>query len=734
MNIRKTDPGKRWAVLTTGILTFGMIWGGCVRGSSDPCTGADIIPGLADAEALFDQSRSGGFFDFPFPSDLQVNPGGTIDLDGFPTGSGFGKLLFDSYLETAGEITFGFGLNSPVYFRFSQPVLSCSVPGELADPSAGDPVFLVTLSGDPSFVPLQTRLVEEPGGDPFLTEHLLALLPEAGYPLESGKAYLAVITDRVLGGNGRPVRRSAAGNAFLNGEESALGDVLRLDAVRSRLAGLGVAEERVVAVTVFTTQDVVTQYRLLKESVDQVIDDGYLEITGWREVERMAYSVGTTPSGNEAIVLTVDYTNGEQSETYFAYETDHRDKTVEINQLNHPYRVFEGWINTVSFQGPGGKPFTTGGEFPIGDLDLDTGRMNFQSSGGELRLTSLPQPEPMRITVLIPHDGDGELLRECSVLVWDHGTGGSAYNPVQRVEPDDDGSRVLEILASHGVAVVSRDQPLFGKRYEVVDAGLNPWVTFYNFLNIGAFRDNFRQAGIDTYVLSRLVRSRLNDFLVQQGLAEAPDLLDPEPFLKFGHSLGGFTSQLALGFLSGEGFYREAFLSGAGGLIALFISDSLILRHLVQYPEVQALLPLLGLADVDDTITFPELLGAMSGIPAEVLDRVDRFHPLFGLFQTLVDPGDPINFSREVDIPVTYLMGIGDWQVPNSSTRALINAVADAELVECEPTGDYDPHYCTFREEEAFREWGEFFSRAAEAGFFFPGKESGRRGNPGKGK
>lgn len=720
MSIRKTDPGKRWVALAAGILACGMVGAGCDRGSSDPCAGADIDPALADAEALFDPARGGGFFDFPFPSDLQMNAGGTIDLSGYPTGSGFGQLLFDSYREAAREISFGFGLNSPVYFRFSQPVLACSVPEDLAKPSAEDPAFLVTLRGDPSFVPLRTRLIEDPGGDPFLADHLLALLPQAGYPLESGVTYLAVVSDRILGGNGRPVRRSSAGDAFFTGEENTLGEAFPLGAVRSRLAELGVAEERVVAATTFTTQDVVTQYRLLKESVDQVIDEGYLDITGWREAERITYTHGPTPSGHESIILTVDYTSGEQSHTYFAFETDHRDQVVEITPRDHPYRVFEGWIHTVSFQGPEGKPFTTGGEFPIGDLDLDTGRIHFQSVGGELQLTTLPQPEPMRITVLIPHDGEGELLRECPVLVWDHGTGGSAYNPVQRVEPDDDGTRVLEILASHGIAVVSRDQPLFGQRYEVVDAGLNPWVTFYNFLNIGALRDNFRQAGIDTYVLTRLVRARLNDFLVEQGLAEAPDLLNPDELLKFGHSLGGFTSHLALGFLSDEGIYRRAFLSGAGGLITLFISDSLILRHLVQYPEVQALLPLLGLEDVDDTITFPELLGAMSGIPADGLARVDRFHPLFGLFQTLVDPGDPINFSREVNVPVTYLMGIGDWQVPNSSTRALITGVADAELIECEPAGEYDPHYCTFREEEAFQEWETFFSGSAAAGFFSP--------------
>jgi hypothetical protein len=40
----------------------------------------------------------------------------------------------------------------------------------------------------------------------------------------------------------------------------------------------------------------------------------------------------------------------------------------------------------------------------------------------------------------------------------------------------------------------------------------------------------------------------------------------------------------------------------------------------------------------------------------------------------------------------------------------LVEAVADSTLVECHPTGNYDPHYCTFREEEAFKIIDSFFA------------------------
>ena len=52
--------------------------------------------------------------------------------------------------------------------------------------------------------------------------------------------------------------------------------------------------------------------------------------------------------------------------------------------------------------------------------------------------------------------------------------------------------------------------------------------------------------------------------------------------------------------------------------------------------------------------------------------------------------------------PETFVMGIGDWQVPNGATQALARATPDVEILECDALGDYDPHYCTYREETGF--------------------------------
>ncbi len=679
-------------------------------GGKDLCSGVKVDQTLPDAEPVFNSAGS-GFYDFPFPSDLRLTAAGTIDLAGFPTGQtgSIGSMILESYVKRAKEISFGFGLNAPVYFQLSGPILACSVPAGKDIPSSADPAFLVNLTGTPEFIPLETRWVESSGGDPFLADNLLILLPQAGHPLKSGQAYAAVLTNRIRGKNGKALTRSANFDNFWSGQNSALAGTLHLTELKSRLAELGLTEDKVVGLTVFTTQDAVGQYQLAKAAVDQALDDTYLNITKWHEVKKVVYYNGTTPSGKQSTILLVQYAEGGTSQTYLEYTPDHPGKTVTIDS-SYPYRVFEGWINTTSLQGPADKPFTATGTLPLSNLDLTTGRINFQKVGGEMQLVSVPQPEPMRITVLVPHDNQGNFLDNCPVLLWDHGTGGSAYNCVQRLNAEDDGPRVAKIIASHGVAIISRDQPLFGQRYEVVEQGLNSWITFYNFLNIGAFRDNLRQSGIDAYVLLRLLQTRLNGFLKQQGLTQSDHTLKTDALYKFGHSLGGFTSHFGLALSTGTNDYQKALLSGAGGLMGLFFSESKILSDLVSDPQIAAILPVLGLGNYQGTITFPILFGAAAGIPTASLSGVDRFHPIVGLFQILVDPGDPINFTGEIHIPVTYLMGIGDRQVPNSATRALAEAVADSKLVECHPTGDYDPHYCTFREEEAFKIIDEFFS------------------------
>ena len=78
------------------------------------------------------------------------------------------------------------------------------------------------LSGEIEFAPLEFRFGADRGGDPFLADNLLMILPRAGHPLKSGTTYLVVLSDRVRGANGKPLQRSAAFEDFWAGNNSGL--------------------------------------------------------------------------------------------------------------------------------------------------------------------------------------------------------------------------------------------------------------------------------------------------------------------------------------------------------------------------------------------------------------------------------------------------------------------------------------------------------------------------------
>ncbi|MCX5859956.1 MAG: hypothetical protein NT056_08700, partial [Proteobacteria bacterium] len=236
-------------ILAVGITLVLIQFPSC-GGEKNPCSGVKTDKTLPDAEPVFNSAGS-GFYDFPFPSDLRLTAAGTIDLADFPTGQtgSIGKMILDSYVTRAKEISFGFGLNAPVYFHLSQPILSCSVPAVKDIPSSADPAFLVNLTGTPEFIPLETRWVESSGGDPFLADNLLILLPKAGHPLKSGRAYAAVLTNQIRGKNGKVLTRSANFDNFWAGQNSNLTGTLHLAELKSRLAELGLPEDKVVGLT-----------------------------------------------------------------------------------------------------------------------------------------------------------------------------------------------------------------------------------------------------------------------------------------------------------------------------------------------------------------------------------------------------------------------------------------------------------------------------------------------------
>jgi len=214
-------------------------------------------PGAA-VEQVFEPAGP-SFYDMPFPFEPRRDADGTVSLAGFPFPPG--NALIESY-RVALERTPGFGINSGVFFKFDGDVDAASLP---ADPEAsrapGSSVFLIDIDtssperGERTPLWLEFRSV----GDAWRDDHLLALMPVPGLPLEPDTLYAAVVTDDLLGDDAQPVTPSAflermRAEAPQDTFESAALPLYR-KLWRQLEAFEGLSRDHVVAATVFRTGD-----------------------------------------------------------------------------------------------------------------------------------------------------------------------------------------------------------------------------------------------------------------------------------------------------------------------------------------------------------------------------------------------------------------------------------------------------------------------------------------------
>ncbi len=304
----------------------------------------------------------------------------------------------------------------------------------------------------------------------------------------------------------------------------------------------------------------------------------------------------------------------------------------------------------------------------------------------------------MRITVSIPKGPDGEPITDAKAMIWDHGTAGDAYNIVQRPNVADDGRALAQAFADAGWATIGRDATHYGSRYPLVDDGFTDGsLGFYNLVNLPAFRDNQRQTAVDGHVLLRYLEQRIDDDLPAGSI-------DADRVRRGGHSLGSVTSNLGM---AGEpDAYEGALLVGTGGDFTLYFLETGLLAG--QDPATISLIFGLFGAAVPDVVTTQSVAGAVLGLDEAAWGAIDRLHPLFTLFQTTMDPSDPMAVARAETGPAFVVIAPGDRQTPDFTAEALADALPDPTVRYCEARGDYDPHQCMWREPEGaalVREW-----------------------------
>jgi len=241
-----------------------------------PVAGADGGVASGPATALFELPRPGAptseFYALPFPNDLRRKTDGTIDLGGLAPYFAQNPLL-TSYLQIFSTKTPGFGTNAAIFFRFSTEIDPSTLPSPADSIGFGASVYLVDI--DPNSphrgerVPLRFRFEKFAGTS--IGADWLSCLPYPGFPLRRATTYAAVVTKRLHGADGTPVRRAADFDAIL----AASGGDATVAAARTTYApltawlgtyGADLAAD-VVDATVFTTQDPVTFMQKIRQVI-----------------------------------------------------------------------------------------------------------------------------------------------------------------------------------------------------------------------------------------------------------------------------------------------------------------------------------------------------------------------------------------------------------------------------------------------------------------------------------
>lgn len=643
---------------------------GCRPGA--PATPSTGVP------AIVDPSRAGHFFDAPFPDDALLDAQGFPDLAGFPTGgTPLAADLVAGWAWRLEQVAQGFGNQTPAWFRFEGPLaLPTDAEGRAStEGTASDPVLLIDVETGER-LPLDLRFTVDPGADPWLASDLLALAPRLGHPPRSGATLAAIVT--TAAGAARPAGWSPPALAL------------------QALERAGVQAEIAVA-TVYTVQDVTGQMRALVEDATARIEarGGFGEVQA-RRVRHIAYAPGLTPSGREATVLTVTFEDGSQELSYQS-PLDPEVSTHEIDMDAWPMAVWQMEIPILNYSGLEDRPYMSPGFAHVFDTERTSGWIRF--SGGQLQ--GAPDEEPMRVVVAIPKGPDGQPIEGAHTLLFDHGTGGTAWHAVQRRNALDRGDELAARMVAADVAIIGRDQPLYGTRYPLIDEGYDASLGFYNIVNLPAFRDNQRQGALEAWQLAMFVEHGLNDSL------EAGSV-QPRPLARLGHSLGSVT--LNVGAAAGPEAWSAAFLSGSGGGFTHYFLDTGLIEG-IDPSLLSGLFALLG-AQEPEEITTAAVLGAALALPEEDWERLDRLHPVLALFQWTMDPSDPMALARDQRVPSLLLLGEGDLQVPNFTSEALHEALPESTLVRCTPTADYDGHFCLHREEAAWEVFGAWLATA----------------------
>jgi dienelactone hydrolase len=572
-----------------------------------------------------------GLGSIPWPDELYRDEDGAIGIGRLPDeadGQGFLRTLRSSFSDLD-----GFGGVSPMYFFFNGRLRRDSIDE--------DSVFVIdfdTASPD-SFERIPVTVHYNAGANQ------LALKPAPGHPLRPGHLYAAVVTRRLRGNDGAPVRPST-GFAAIRDADTPPDDPLRARAyehyspVIAALVDQGYRRGDIVALAVFRVQSVRTDF----EEARQIIRSGE----------------------GDAVEISVLHAGSSLDDALGNPEPG----AVGIDAVGGAPHDHIGWMAHGTFSSP----------YFLSSTSKRHGKIERNDSG----LLRVKRIGLVPFTLWLPRESLLDTPAGLPLVIFQHDLQGER----------SEGLAVANALAGAGYAVVAVDAPFHGSRFDAPDVDrTNRFTGEGNPDGFGDVRDSrisrcYGGIGEDACGPFDLDGDGIVDFLhpfffrdaTRQGVFDLMSLVhlvqngDWSALAALDETLSGLVFDA-----DNVGFVGVGLGGEMGAILAAY------------EPAVDALVVAFGGGNVTANLVESPARSFLFDAFLDLVDRdrsevdFDGYHPGYwpelALWQTLVEGGDPLMHApalRGTPAAVLVTMVRDDEVVNNRTTEYLARAVGAA--------------------------------------------------------
>ncbi len=619
--------------------------------------GADAIP---------------GFLDVPFPSDAYLKDGHFVRT--FPGLERTFKNNSD-VLATQLSLVNGWSRIAPSLFVIEDFALpkndSGEAPGTAVDRQSlpadedackadGSSVFLIDLeAADPAAarVPCRASILDERELDS--SRYLVAIGPARGFVLAEGHRYAAVLTSRLRRENGGEIAASADFTKTAVRKEGPLGPLYGA-AYDTVMAAIGPAlasdQASIIALTPYTTQKVTGELYALRDTLESApaatLSWDAAVVAPMVPARFAAKSGGVLPAGFTASLD--DWLGVVAGSAKLPDGADDPDEALPVRAHDKIAAVGTAVFEATNYLRvrPNKYEDLEHGTFPRDDRGAITGQPAPEKPTAKIWITfavpTAPMPAGGYPVVIVQHglNGSRDYLMSLANRIASKGWMGVAIDSVtfgaRASDPKYQVDATSDYVSAPGAVYKGGDG--ISDRVDKERAGAFDF--FGSLKNLLAFRDQLRQAELDTAQVVKLLRSN-PDLGPLKTAVDAPKI-DPGRIAYVGDSLGGIEGAVAAAI---EPHVKAWTLNVAGG--------GVVSEAAAHGPVINSNLALAG------TVNF--------GFGAALYTEA---HPVVVFAQTLMEAGDPIAYADHLVLKPMPLAG-----APTSARNILQIEVLFDELV-----------------------------------------------------